>query len=185
MSNDVSSYAQQAYYDLPELSALRARASKNTDDGTLKAVAAQFESLFVNMLLKSMRSTSMGDPLLGSSGETMYREMADQQLALSLSKKGGLGLGKMLAEYMRSQTPGSKSTSEGKKNDKDEQIAGLLKMPKTGADAHGSNIKDVKKDQITAPAQTTAPISSDQCHCNCDDSALKKFIDMLNTLKCQ
>ncbi len=72
---------------------LRYAATKDqSDKETLKQVAAQFESLFVSMMLKSMRDAQLAEGLFDSDQSRMYQDMADQQLALDMSQNGGLGL---------------------------------------------------------------------------------------------
>ena len=70
--------------DFKQFAALRRGAEAN-DPATLRAVAKQFESLFTKMMLESMRSASMGDPMFGSDQGDMYQDMADDQLAVQLS----------------------------------------------------------------------------------------------------
>ena len=53
---------------------------------TLRTVAQQFESLFAQMLIKSMRATSFGDGLMDSEQTDFYRDMFDQQIAVELSE---------------------------------------------------------------------------------------------------
>ena len=73
--------------------------AKRLDD-----VAGQFASVFTHMMLKSMRQASLGDGLLDSQQSLFYRDMFDQQLALSLSSGDGMGIKQMLAEQLRSIT---------------------------------------------------------------------------------
>ena len=73
--------------------------AKRLDD-----VAGQFASVFTHMMLKSMRQASLGDGLLDSQQSLFYRDMFDQQLALSLSSGDGMGIKQMLAEHLRSVT---------------------------------------------------------------------------------
>ncbi|HEC74685.1 MAG TPA: flagellar assembly peptidoglycan hydrolase FlgJ [Methylophaga aminisulfidivorans] len=88
-----NSNISQSAVDFHGLNQLREQAIKNTDKNqTLKQVAGQFESLFVTMMLKSMRQASLGDGIFDSSQSKMYQDMADQQLASDLSMNGGLGL---------------------------------------------------------------------------------------------
>jgi len=56
------------------------------------------------MMLKSMRQASLGDGLLDSQQSLFYRDMFDQQLALSLSSGDGVGIKQMLAEHLRAVT---------------------------------------------------------------------------------
>ncbi len=87
------------YTDFQGLTRLRAEARTNSPE-TLRAVAQQFEALFTQMMLKSMRQASMGDDLFGSAEADQYRDMFDQQLALTLSKGRGIGLSDMLAQQL-------------------------------------------------------------------------------------
>mgnify|MGYP000086929734 CR=1 FL=1 len=83
----------QTSVDFKGLAELRRSATVDKkDQETIKQVAAQFESLFTGMMLKSMRQASLAKGILDSSQSDMYRDMSDQQLAMDLSTKGGLGL---------------------------------------------------------------------------------------------
>ena len=74
------------YTDFQGLTRLRADAHTNSP-ATLRAVAQQFEALFTQMMLKSMREASLGDDLFDGGPEgKQYRDMFDQQLSLTLSK---------------------------------------------------------------------------------------------------
>lgn len=72
----------------------------NNDAATLRQVAAQFESLFTTMMLKSMRQASLAEGIFDSNHSKTYRDMADQQLALGLSKRGGLGLQEVIIRQL-------------------------------------------------------------------------------------
>jgi peptidoglycan hydrolase FlgJ len=90
--------------DSRSLDALRNQARKDPDKA-LKAAATQFEALFMQMLLKSMRdATPQFDPAASDAGRT-YTGMLDQQLSQSLSGKG-LGLAEvMMKQLSRAQQP--------------------------------------------------------------------------------
>lgn len=60
--------------------------------------ARELETQFAHMLIKSMRSTTSGDPLGGNNAT--YREMYDQQLARELTKGRGLGLASMIERQL-------------------------------------------------------------------------------------
>ena len=71
----------------------------------LQTAARELEAQFAQMMLKSMRSTSFGDSLLGDNN-TMYRDMYDQKLSRELSKGQGLGLAPMIVRQLeRSMAP--------------------------------------------------------------------------------
>lgn len=71
------------------------------DPEELKNLAKQFESIFVNLLMKSMRATLPKDGLLNSFSLDMYQSMFDQEVADEMSKSQGKGLG--LADVLYTQ----------------------------------------------------------------------------------
>jgi flagellar protein FlgJ len=68
----------------------------------LPAVAKQFESIFTQMMLKSMRdaSSAMGDDIMGSQAVSSYRDMFDHQLSVTLSQGKGIGIADMLMRQL-------------------------------------------------------------------------------------
>lgn len=87
--------------DLKGLDALRtASAETPYDPKTLRAVAQQFESLFIGMMLKSMREAKLGDGLFDSDQSRFYQDMFDQQLSVSLSQGRGLGIADLLVRSL-------------------------------------------------------------------------------------
>ena len=90
------------YNDFSHFTTLRAEAAKNPN-AALEEVAAQFESIFLQQMLKSMRDATMKSELFDSSQMDTYQGMADQQLALKLAENGGIGLARMMVEQMQSK----------------------------------------------------------------------------------
>lgn len=89
------------YTDFQGLAALRAQARGNANSPeTLRAVARQFEGLFLQMMLKSMRDASLGEGIMDSEQTSFYQEMFDQQLSMTLSQGRGLGLSDMLVRQL-------------------------------------------------------------------------------------
>jgi len=87
------------YADFSGLDGLKKSAQAHAP-GALREAARQFESLFTNMLLKTMRETKFGDALGDSQETEFYQGMYDQQLAVQLSKGKGLGLADMLVQQL-------------------------------------------------------------------------------------
>jgi len=90
------------YTDLHGLQALK---SNSDQDLALKQVAQQFESLFLNLMLKSMRDANAvfeEDSLFSSNESQFYRDMYDQQLSLSMAhnSSGGVGIADALYRQM-------------------------------------------------------------------------------------
>ncbi len=75
-------------------------AAKAESPQALREAARQFESLFTQMMLKSMREASFGDSMTGSETTEFYQEMHDTQLAMEMSKGRGLGLAEMLVQQL-------------------------------------------------------------------------------------
>ena len=100
--------SQAVYNDFNALANLRSDARQNAD-GTLEDVAKQFESLFVQMMLKSMRDATTQGGLFDSDQMESYQQMHDQQLSLDLAARGGIGLADVLVEQLRSDRGGAES----------------------------------------------------------------------------
>ena len=64
----------------------------------------EFESLFVGMMLKSMRETVGKDMLAGKGqSEEIYRSLLDQEYAKAVVEQGGLGLAKVIEAQLINQ----------------------------------------------------------------------------------
>jgi peptidoglycan hydrolase FlgJ len=87
------------YADPAGLAALR-RDAKTQSPESLREAARQFESLFTQMMLKSMRSATPQDSLFGSDQQEFYQDMFDTQMSTQLSKGKGLGLADMLVKQL-------------------------------------------------------------------------------------
>jgi flagellar protein FlgJ len=100
------------YTDFNGLAKLRNQANKSSKQA-LPEVAKQFESIFVNNVLKSMREAKLGDGAMDNDQSKFYTEMYDQQLAVHLSGKPGIGLADMIVK----QLGGDDKPKEGEKMD--------------------------------------------------------------------
>lgn len=81
---------------------LRLLAKQDKTQGA-RAAARQFEALFLNMMLKSMRDAIPMEGLFDDSNTKLYTEMMDSQLSQSLSKSGGVGLADFIIKQMQQQ----------------------------------------------------------------------------------
>jgi flagellar protein FlgJ len=89
--------------DFSNLNSLKrgVRAGANAPLAEQKAVAQQFEAMFIQMMLKQARQTSDMEPtLFDSSATRMARSLQDEQAALQLANPG-LGLARALLEQIR------------------------------------------------------------------------------------
>lgn len=87
------------YNDFGALASLRTEARADAE-ATLDEVAQQFESLFVQMMLKSMRDATMKGGLFDSHQLETYEQMFDQQLSLDLARQGGVGLADVIVRQL-------------------------------------------------------------------------------------
>ncbi len=98
----ISSSQADIYADFNGLAQLKAKASGNSDDKNeaLGEVARQFETIFLKMMLKSMRDTVPESDLMGSEKTKVYQSMYDDQISLDLTKRGDLGLADMIVQQL-------------------------------------------------------------------------------------
>lgn len=85
--------------DTRSLDALKFRAKTNPD-AALKDVARQFETLFMNMLMKSMREATPQDGMFDSEQTRFYTAMLDQQMSEKMSARG-LGLAEIMVRQLQ------------------------------------------------------------------------------------
>jgi flagellar protein FlgJ len=92
-------------HDIANLDNLRKEAvsgDQADQKAALKAAAKQFESIFTNMLFKSMRdaNATFESDMLKSQNQDFYRQMMDEQMASELSANGSLGLADMIVAQL-------------------------------------------------------------------------------------
>jgi Rod binding domain-containing protein len=87
------------YLDFQGMGELRGQAQRD-QDGALREVAQQFESMFVQMMMKSMREAGFGEGMLESREAETFQSMHDKEIAQQMSRRGGLGIADMLVDQM-------------------------------------------------------------------------------------
>lgn len=92
------------YLDIAGLQQLKAKASANPDNKeALQQAAEHFESIFINMMMKSMRKANAvfeeGNPM-HSNTTKFFRDMYDQQIATDMASKGSLGLADIIVQQL-------------------------------------------------------------------------------------
>ena len=101
-----------SYTDFSGLSEMRAQ-SRVDPQASLKQVAKQFEGIFIQMMLKSMRDASMGDEIFDSDQSQLYRDMFDKQVALDMANSKGIGIADALVRQLGKNLPENKKESAG------------------------------------------------------------------------
>jgi len=88
------------YLDSNSLANLKRQANAKSDEA-LKGVAQQFEALFLQQILKSMRQAELGQGIFESDQSRLYTDLYDKQLALNMSSQKGVGLADMLYQQLK------------------------------------------------------------------------------------
>ncbi len=108
-SSALQSQWQDNYNDLANLNEINKLGDKDKD-AALRKVAEKFESMFLSMMLKSMRDANAvfeDDNEMNSFALGMHRDMSDQQLVLNLSGGRGIGLADSFYQQMKSSYGGA------------------------------------------------------------------------------
>ncbi|WP_348695412.1 flagellar assembly peptidoglycan hydrolase FlgJ [Duganella fentianensis] len=84
--------------DVKDMGNLKQSARAN-DPAALKTAATQFEAMFVNMMMKSMREATPQDGLMDSQTTKTFTSMLDQQTSQNIAKRG-IGLSDMLVRQL-------------------------------------------------------------------------------------
>ena len=85
--NTGSDLNQRFALDVQGFDAMKAQAGTSPQQA-LKSTAKQFDAVFMQMMLKSMREATPQDGILDSNDSKQYQSMLDQQLSQQLSSKG-------------------------------------------------------------------------------------------------
>ena len=90
---------------------LKAQATRNEKMAT-KEVAKQFEAMFVQMMLKSMREAVPRNEENRSKTMETFEQMYDREIAVAMSRRGGLGLAEMIETHLDKINVSSKDILE-------------------------------------------------------------------------
>jgi flagellar protein FlgJ len=117
-SSSLSTFSPQAsvtansqnFLDINGLNSIRQQSKesdKGSKDAALQNAAKQFEAIFMQMLMKSMRKAQEvleSDSPFNSESTKFYRDMHDQQMSLELSSNGSLGLSDLIVRQLGGDT---------------------------------------------------------------------------------
>jgi Rod binding domain-containing protein len=110
MSSFIDTSSPKSYLDFAGLGELRGQAQQNQDKA-LKESAQQFEGLFLQMMLKSMREASMKDEENQSSGMDTFENMFDKEISVQMAKRGALGVADFMAKAVKQQISSSPASA--------------------------------------------------------------------------
>jgi flagellar protein FlgJ len=101
----------KSYLDFSGLGELRGQAQQNQDKA-LKESAQQFEGLFIQMMMKSMREASIKDEENQSSGMDTFENMFDKEISVQMAKRGAMGVADFMAKAVKQQIATTPSALE-------------------------------------------------------------------------
>ena len=117
---------QRLSFDVQGVDALRRTVRTSTQEG-MRQASKQFEVMFMQMMLKSMRDATPSESMFSSSQEKTYTAMLDQQLSQNLSGRG-LGLAEAMFTQL-SRTMGSNAAELPSGNTPGTTPSGLPLVP--------------------------------------------------------
>ena len=99
-----------SYTDLNAMAQMKSGSKADTPEN-MERVARQFESLFLNVMMKSMREANQafaeGNPL-NTPQTRFYQDMYDSQMAVHLSERQGMGLADVMLRQLSPTSAGPK-----------------------------------------------------------------------------
>ncbi len=95
MATPVSATVTQSALDFQGLGQLRGQAAQDGNKA-IRETAQQFETMFIEMMMKSMRESVEKSDLNESSAEDTFQGMFDKEVAHQMAKRGTVGIADML-----------------------------------------------------------------------------------------
>jgi flagellar protein FlgJ len=113
MNSPVDTSTSKSYLDFSGLGELRGKAQQDQSKA-LKESAQQFEGLFIQMMMKSMRDASapMKDEDNQSQAMETFEGMFDKEVSLQMSKRGAMGVGAFMERAVNQQIAQLPSTQD-------------------------------------------------------------------------
>ncbi len=101
MSDIINPNSVKSYTDFSALGELRGKAQRN-EAGALRESAQQFEALFIQMMLKSMREASnvMKSDLFQSNAMETFQGMYDKEISMQMAGRNALGFADVVVKQM-------------------------------------------------------------------------------------
>jgi flagellar protein FlgJ len=101
MSDTINTNSAKSYTDFSALGELRGKAQRN-ESGALRESAQQFEALFIQMMLKSMREASnvMKSDMFQSNALETFQGMYDKEISMQMAQRNSLGFADVVVKQM-------------------------------------------------------------------------------------
>ena len=163
MADPISTGTQgpKSYADFGALGELRGKAQRN-DKSALRDSAEQFEALFIQMMLKSMRDASnvMKSDMFKSHALETFEGMYDKELSMSMAKRNALGFADLMVKQL-SQTQTPASTAEMLATKQQGMPLAPTGMP-LSKPVLPMALKPVEQRPMSLPTQTLKPLRLNQ-----------------------
>ena len=105
----------KTYLDFDGLAQLKGQARQNSAKA-LRETAQQFEAMFLQEMLKSMRQTIDKSELTSNAHTETFEHMFDKEVAMKMAQRGGTGLADMLVATLSKQQAQAAQTLEMMQN---------------------------------------------------------------------
>jgi flagellar protein FlgJ len=101
MADIINTNSAKSYSDFSALGELRGKAQRN-ESGALRESAQQFEALFIQMMLKSMREASnvMKSDMFQSNAMETFQGMYDKEISMQMASRNALGFADVVVKQM-------------------------------------------------------------------------------------
>ena len=161
--------------DAKALESLKHQAKASPQQATRQA-AQQFEAMFMNMLLKSMREAlPNSDPLASSAGKT-FTGMLDSELAQKMAAGKGLGLADVMVRQLERKPAATPSAASSSTLKPLQQFVAPAPTPAASGPVAPTNTTQSQKDFVSrmlAPARAAAKESGIPEHFMLGQAALE------------
>lgn len=107
----ISSPTPNSYLDFDGLGQLKGQARTDAK-GAIRQTAQQFEALFLQMMMKSMRESIVKSEMSDSSTMETFEGMFDKEVSVQLAKKNTMGLADMLVKNLEQQHANLATTAD-------------------------------------------------------------------------
>jgi Rod binding domain-containing protein len=138
----VNNATARSYLDFEGLGQLKGQAHRDSQSA-LRETAQQFEGMFLQMMMKSMRESTVKSDLVESSGAETFQGMFDKEVSVQLAKRNMMGVADLIvASQSQKLTPQPSTAALLQSREVAGQGLPLQSPPKNfSLDATGPNLK--------------------------------------------
>ena len=174
MKDIVNQSINRFAYDFSSISQLRREAVSGSSE-SIKKVADQFETLFINMMMQSMRKAVPSGGLFNQSAMQLFTSMFDQQIAQQAAGKG-FGLSDIIAKQLTNQSNKAVNINNQSQTNNNNQTNKQLAQSLFGDNNQSSNLTPEALGQILYQQYKTNNLSQ----ANVNELSLQTMFDGLN-----